>query len=113
MDTDAAKKEAEEERKWLEKAKMLNPPPFEKPQFSGGTEAEYKEYMKKKYEYEQWENSCILLARKLRKENPTELNSPNVASTTASVGTKQQEITRNFMDRYAINLNEERNVAQQ
>jgi hypothetical protein len=32
----------------------------------GGSEEQYKEYMRAKYEYEAWENSIILLARKLR-----------------------------------------------
>jgi len=63
------KKEAEEVKKWEATAREQKPEPFPKPTFEkGGPEEVYKEYMRKRLEYETWENQIILLGRKLRKE---------------------------------------------
>eukprot|EP01116_Phalansterium_solitarium_P025061 TRINITY_DN93_c2_g1_i1.p3 TRINITY_DN93_c2_g1~~TRINITY_DN93_c2_g1_i1.p3 ORF type:complete len:111 (+),score=26.16 TRINITY_DN93_c2_g1_i1:158-490(+) len=61
----------EEERKiWEERAAACAPPaPFPKPELMpGSNDDQYKEYMRRKYEYEAWENSIVLLARKMRRE---------------------------------------------
>jgi len=61
--------EAEEDKKWQAIAAEKNPPPFPKPAFAkGGTQEEYKIFMVQKYQFESWENTNILLGRKLRKE---------------------------------------------
>lgn len=56
-----------EMKKYEDLAKQQHPPPFPKPEFKkGGSKDEYKEFMIKKFEYEAWENSIVLLARKLK-----------------------------------------------
>eukprot|EP00178_Gracilaria_changii_P017955 TRINITY_DN51245_c0_g1_i1.p1 TRINITY_DN51245_c0_g1~~TRINITY_DN51245_c0_g1_i1.p1 ORF type:complete len:106 (+),score=23.68 TRINITY_DN51245_c0_g1_i1:38-355(+) len=63
------KREKEEEQKWFEIAKSKADPAPPKPVPKQGlSEDEYKQYMREKYDYEAWENSVILLSRKLRKE---------------------------------------------
>jgi len=63
------RKEEEEHKRWQEEARKVGPPAPPKPTFRpGGTEEEYKQYMVAKYDYETWENSIILLARKLRNQ---------------------------------------------
>ena len=64
------KKEAEEAKRWEAVAREQLPEPFPRPTFNkqGSTEEDYKEYMRKRLEYETWENKIILLGRKLRKE---------------------------------------------
>ena len=79
------RKEAEEAKKWEAIARgndlisivniywhnnaETNPPPFPKPQLgANASEQEYKQFMVQRYEYEAWENSLILIARKMRKE---------------------------------------------
>src|SRR5687768_8993380 len=61
------------EEVWLAKARLIHPAPFDKPilHASGALRMtnvtdDYAEYMRKKYEYEQWENLIILTARKLK-----------------------------------------------
>jgi len=66
------RREKEEEEKWKNIAKSQLPEPFPKPQFKpGGNEEEYKEFMRKRLEYETWENQVILLGRKLRQQQQT------------------------------------------
>eukprot|EP01119_Soliformovum_irregulare_P009515 TRINITY_DN2289_c0_g1_i1.p1 TRINITY_DN2289_c0_g1~~TRINITY_DN2289_c0_g1_i1.p1 ORF type:complete len:261 (-),score=69.06 TRINITY_DN2289_c0_g1_i1:209-991(-) len=63
------KRDQEEEKKWVEVARQQNPPPFDKPVLRQGCpEEEFKEHMRQKYEYEQWENKLILIARKLMQD---------------------------------------------
>jgi len=55
------------DREYLEKARSEIPEPFPKPTFTPGNSAtEYKSYMIKRFEYEQWENKVFLLARKMK-----------------------------------------------
>eukprot|EP01112_Ceratiomyxa_fruticulosa_P018340 TRINITY_DN5841_c1_g1_i1.p1 TRINITY_DN5841_c1_g1~~TRINITY_DN5841_c1_g1_i1.p1 ORF type:complete len:107 (-),score=30.09 TRINITY_DN5841_c1_g1_i1:104-424(-) len=65
------RRDEEESKKWEEEARRVGPPPPypTKPVFvAGGSEDVYKAYMRQKYEYELWENSIILLGRKLRQQ---------------------------------------------
>lgn len=64
---------------WSTYAREKNPAPFPKPAFEDGSSEEaYKLYMSQKFEYEKWENQCILSGRKFRSEaeaagNPIEV----------------------------------------
>jgi hypothetical protein len=61
--------DATEEDVWKAKALALLPEPFPMPVFvQGGSAQEYKQYMLKRYEHEQWQNRVLLLARKLKEE---------------------------------------------
>lgn len=58
---------------WMSKARILHPEPFPKPSLNGlgntsfrNVNEDYAEYMKKKYEYEQWENLVLRTAKKLQ-----------------------------------------------
>jgi len=45
-----------------------HPPPFPHPELKQNPAAEeYKDYMRKKFEYEAWENKIVLLARRAKK----------------------------------------------
>eukprot|EP01116_Phalansterium_solitarium_P008818 TRINITY_DN22782_c0_g1_i1.p1 TRINITY_DN22782_c0_g1~~TRINITY_DN22782_c0_g1_i1.p1 ORF type:complete len:479 (+),score=132.99 TRINITY_DN22782_c0_g1_i1:157-1593(+) len=65
------RREKEEEKLWIEEAKRVGPPEPHKPFYDASQHNEelYKQYMIEKYNYEQWENSILLLARRLYKDS--------------------------------------------
>ena len=64
------KAEKEEEARWIEIAKKQGPPEPKVPVLPpNATEQQYKQFMIDRYEHEGWENSIILLARRLRAES--------------------------------------------
>jgi len=65
------RRKEELQKQWEEEARRVGPPSPEKPpaKFEGKSPEDYKEYMRIRYEYEQWENGVIVLARKMQRES--------------------------------------------
>lgn len=60
-------REAEEEKRWMEIAKAQHRPEPPKAVLPPGATAEqYKDFMRQKYEHENWENELLLMARRMR-----------------------------------------------
>ena len=65
--------EEQELQVFVEQVKQQHPEPFPKPLFAGGSEDDYKNYMRARLQYEEWENKVLLLAREAHKKHNLQL----------------------------------------